>query len=617
MWIVSLVVASVATTGGIGQTLAAAPAAVRLSAENPDAPLELWRPAATSKLLAEAVKLHADVVTGLANLREKRQSHQLKQRGVLKRVGDVHVALLSLSRAANKLAAMREPAGIDLRLRAEALRAELRPIIEETRRLQADTIEKSRDYLDKMGGDMKRRRILEKAETLRLEGKLEQAEALVLPAYNKMELMGVWYVTSVDRDASLLPFDLWLNPFDTEMIRKLEDDSRDALAERASEVTPKFDELLEQLMTASESVGKTGMGAFADESLSGPEIVRRFAAAWTNIQRSAAETWAMDQAFERQTEIKAQREAWRKFNDDFAAGIVGLIAADAKRASDSEAKQLYSQYCGVLAPLVGLVDEQVLREPADAALYQFVVKSPSLRQNWFTYQQATHDLLRWRQKTAKLRAAAFSKGHINLQGDNTLPREIKDPAPVIMASISKQLSGKRVRGEDLLGAGPRRVTTDLNSAAIVTIDQDDDNYCQVHATVLRGELLASSVYPMLSLDVAAAIAETERGDLVAAGGVVRDYALRPLVPLLANCRPDDVGLLRIGVLPAGIGASHAPLSEALIEVSIQPEWLQQRYFCISLADLSASGASDESKAGESSADKAVSDDAPDQDGDGD
>ena len=91
-----------------------------------------------------------------------------------------------------------------------------------------------------------------------------------------------------------------------------------------------------------------------------------------------------------------------QFYENVAKALATLIEADAQRATPADVPSLYQQYLQVLAPLIASTADDKLQQAVQPALEKLAGKSAAFAEEVKSYQTATHELLRWRERLAQV-----------------------------------------------------------------------------------------------------------------------------------------------------------------------------------------------------------------------
>ena len=102
-------------------------------------------------------------------------------------------------------------------------------------------------------------------------------------------------------------------------------------------------------------------------------------------------------------------------------------------------------------------------------------------------------------------------------------------------------------------------------------------YSQAVAALEQG-LLAGPKAPPLSFEAALALASARRGDLLAAGGKIKNMYLESPLTRFIGLPPGGQAIIPLGVLPKEALGNMTNLRSAAMRFDIQPAWLHQTHF---------------------------------------
>ena len=149
--------------------------------------------------------------------------------------------------------------------------------------------------------------------------------------------------------------------------------------------------------------------AVGEQKLAGPQCLEHFGGVWRQLYLSALRCRAMDwpgsptfpitylEQIDPQ-QVRMTDDVILKFYEDVVKALSALIEADAERANPAEVPSLFQQYLQVLAALVADTPDYKLQQAVQPALEKLAAKSPAFAEEVNSYQTATHELLRWRER---------------------------------------------------------------------------------------------------------------------------------------------------------------------------------------------------------------------------
>jgi hypothetical protein len=550
-----------------GAALASGP-----SSTDPLRPLSLWSDREDVQTLhSEAAELCNQAYKSAQSIAERVEAGKIKQIK-LAEVGKTAVANMQLKRLAQQLTMWGEPAGLDFQVRAGQIDGQLQKAMDAMRPVYRETLEKGRTTL--AAKYKKHKKNLDGINKLIEQKKFSAAEAKLLPIYNEVQLIGVWFSTFEQREGTLTPFDQAVSNLDRLYTPVRQEKALELIAEDRAKRQPDFDGLLKAIAAATTSVAASGQAELDGQKLSGPKLFSLLAARTQQTQADMLYCRALDwatytgpgkAALERLT---AEHE---KFCTALPAALAGLIEADAARAVDPEATQLLAEYCQVAASVVLAGDWEPLTTAISAALSKLESKSPAAR----SYREATDDLLRWRARIAEAEARAARKDYGDVPKEAVASAIYRDPLPDVARATGEALDGKKVKWTNLLApergqpAVGRYQNTAFASSTPVDLSSLDKR--------MNADLMIGDKTPPLTLEAAMARESFQRGDLAEVGGSVGLVELEGLIPLFARPTPETAGLMRLGPPQSEVDLAREPQRHVRYRVEIVPDWARSKY----------------------------------------
>jgi len=581
---------------------AAAPLGAAPNHQDPDGPLAVRPDEKNKELQGRADALYRQVRKALTEFETEMAQGQVR-RVKLKEVTDAFAGMLELRRVARHLSALGETAGADYQLRGEELRRALFAVIHAIKTVPGVKQQLAQALPAVSREAEKRSSVFAKVQGLLARKEYDQAEAAFYEAMDVLESRAAWY--DQDSQQSFMGR-YWraLPEVDAPVQQARETAGQEALTKARQQIAPDFDKLLAQLQQAAVAVKQSGKGAYAGQSLAGPAVLSAFLADWQKAHHAALACRGLDWARSlkvSQLDLNALADKQAKFSAAAPQAVADLIAADAARASAADAPALYAEYLKALAPVVSLTGDDALRTTAGKALDALAAKSPQLAAEVGAYRRATDDLLLWRRRTAaayaRAQMAKFPPLHQvfaeatgasaavppSPSGTAAAPAitwALTAPAPKLMQEAAPKLHDKSALAADITGVAEAKVVASrYGQRAYATLVKPEELAAQVSA--LEADLLLAGTAAPLTLDAAAALASARRGDLKAAGGAITGAHMEPLVARFAAIPPAAATLVPLGALPPEL-PSGDPLLQILMRFEIQPAWVQQEYFFVTI-----------------------------------
>ena len=566
------VIASLATLFG-SPSLAEGP-----SDKNPQMLLMPWSDESVSpkavEWYSEAAALYAKTSQEVDKFEAAFKGGKVKSLGV-PAVGMTVAKLSDLEQYAQRLAAWGEPAGHDLVLRTRKLNGRLGKVQTEMLNVFNSQI---RDYLPKFQARCKKKEQLPaQIQKMVSAGHLDAAEKKYQKEYRELNAIACWYRWE-DRRGAMKPFDDAQANLCEAIRAANEKDAVKTIIELRDKTRPDLTKLPAALQSAAKNLSSAATIEFGDKQLNGPKTLMAAAKEWHSLQRATLRTLALQGALNRRAPADVHGDVIKSYADfrkGTINGLAALIDADAARASETEAKELYLAYLKNIADIAAATRDDELIESFSAPLQKLADKSPALAADAGAYRAATDDWLRWRGRAAQ--SAVKGTGTSTSQLPANLGTRLDEEAPVIVGRVTEAMLDKPavVGGGLLVAAKDGKPTSSLTHQIFARSLAVPPEVTQQ----LEQELLASAEHPPLSLTAARALTEARRGALAEVGGKVTSIELVGMIPFFAIASPDQRAVAPLGALPQGI---DSPPQQLLIAADIDPDWVRGRCFFVKL-----------------------------------
>jgi hypothetical protein len=586
---------------GLLALLAASPVRANPTTADPTAPFTVYPDSENQRLLAELQKLEAVVRAELARWKKSSDSDQLRQ---IKPpdIGKAYVETTRMLRLADRLRLRGETAGVDYAYRAERLRAEINRVVDAYRLLPNVNVQIVQHLQAVDGISRKRQLELPKIGELAKKEDWIKAEEGMHSILDEMNLYSIWY-NQQQREIFFQPFSAALVLVEGKAREVRHAEAQQHLTALRNEAAPNFTAPIAELHEAATALANSPRVEIDGQMFSGPQVVVRITDAWRRVHAATLRCRGLDWTRGLHTgrvppsDLDKLEEDYARFSRDVPAAVGTLIAADAKRANPLEVKELYTAYLTAVAALASLAPDEVVVNATETSLAQLAAKAPPVQYATADYRRATDDYLRWRQRAAESFATARQEdfphvGGIALRGFRAEGRDRR-----LVPEDANELSRARLlvpASTVLEGAAPKVVGANVHVVAVAGISDSPDlalsRYLQRvyvgvplppaqarHAAQLKAALAVSDAWPPLSLPAAIAIASAERGDLHRAAGSISAAALEPLATRMATLTPGEAAISPLGRLPIEPN-EMVPVEEVIVRISIEPAWLQHRYF---------------------------------------
>lgn len=534
-----------------------------------------------------------------------------------RKLSDLHIQLRQLRRAALDLQMLGETAGCDYSLRTLVLSRTLGNIVQAFKGTPAGQTyaKQARQFLSNPKAAQARKAAVQKLQRLMQEQKLEEAYTLLNEALDQLTSLTIM-LEQREEELYLAEVAGVKDPIANGRNIAFRKHAQAALDQLAASLLPKTQDLLQSAAAAAGALRTAPQATVAGQTLAGPQCLEAFAAAWKQLHLSALRCRAVDWAYMtsipddmnlQQTGTPRIVDAdYQRFYEDWVKALAALIEADAQRAAETEVPTLYVQYLQVLAPLVAATRDDKLMSAVQPALDKLAAKRAAFAAEVKAYVTATHELLRWRERTAQAGAAAAAatfppsdqalvkffladgeyRGLVSESTADFNRALLAGSCPEVIPTASKRALEQPVLVKDIVGlSGGKLGVARYNTRHYATLPLPD---VSTEAARLQQDLLVTAQQPALSLESAAAIDAAQHGNFVAAGGAVKGFFLEGLIPRFAALRPEAQQMVALGRLPAEV-TPNAFINHVLVRLDVAPAWVQHKYFFLPLAAAPAAG----------------------------
>ncbi len=529
-----------------------------------------------------------------------------------KKLSELHIQIRQLRRAALDLQMLGETAGVDYGLRAVVLTQLFSPIVVTARSTPAGQAyaNQAQQYLMSPKSTQARKAMVQKLQVLLQQQKLEEAYQQFHAALDEITSLTL-FLDSAAEDNYTREFAAVRNAILDARNNAFRGQVQASLDQLVTSQLPATQELLKNIAAAAAALQSAPQAAVGEQKLGGPQCLEHFGGLWKQLHLSALHCRAMEWA--RITnipdvtslaqidpqQIRMKDDTVSQFYGDVVKALATLIDADAQRAAPADVPALYQQYLQVLAPLVASTPDDKLPQAVQPALEKLAGKSAAFAAEVKSYQTATHELLRWRERLAQSAAAAagasFSSSDQAVlkffmsEGDfrglyissDTAPNRAVLPAscPQLIPTASQRALEQPILVRNLAGlAGGKLAVARYHSRHYATLPLPD---AAAEVTRLQQELLVTAQQPAMTLEAAVAVDTAQRGNYVAAGGSVTGLHLEGLIPRFAALRPEAQQLAALGPLPVEVPPLGF-ISQVLVRLDVAPAWVQHKYFFLTV-----------------------------------
>lgn len=506
----------------------------------------------------------------------------------MKKLGEDAALANKIIRYSRRLDTLCEPNSVDYALKGESSFQFIQDTItsaKTTKPGMAYTV-KAEQY--KISSSAKRIKAIEKVKQWLEKGKPETAEK----EFEKV-------IMDVDS------FLMWLNPNSTrqvleqissthrQIIQSMTEKRELAATEDLSNAlkigNPEIDKLISQIQKSTEDIQRSGITELEGTSLNGPETMKEFLLLWqkahvklircmtiSNLGNPLTLQMTPADCIGTQLATDDWSTALGRLDDKMAELLPKLIRGDGERSQNAQsAKKIYLMYLTTLANFVDPTSTQFL-VACQKELNLFTNRKDELGTSIRRYQNATGDLLMWRQRTAE---AAANKQKSNTQSRS--PGSLQKPTfiPNLTEGLDRlsPTLEQAIAGREFFAANVRIVNgangysqfTDHAWAAMPTAFD-----IKAEILSLEKDLLVTSQTPPLTLAAAQAIATAKQGKYLAVGGSASTVKIEAFGVRFAKL-PDAMDAI---VPTPQIPSTNGELGNMLLRVNLNPTWVQHRYF---------------------------------------
>lgn len=565
------------------------------STENPQASFSTRPQALTEGLAMDALRLIVQIDEEVQRYEDNFAQGRYKQAvaAEMKRISGTYVKVRQHMRIARQLTELREPAGIDMQFRNVSLDGRIQEVIRMYKEVPGagSIIGKAEPTTRSLAKS--REKLLEPLQKPLEQGKHDTVQGRFYNLWDEVELSIVWQGGQLPtqlRDPFVL-FERQLLPLlaEAHQVQAVE-----LINQLRTAQTPPFARFLENVDASVASVGESGEATWGGQQRQGPELIAAWMVGWRQAHVMSLRAQALTQSLPEETNLDPPDTLATDYADFHARMIsacAALVAADAARVDAADVPNLYARYLAAFAAAIPRMSDDSLRSAIGPELAKLRNKSPEFAQTVDSYERATSQSLRWRQRKAeawrrryeatspaleKLLAQAADQNAMVARGgkDSKIDRLIV-AAPVLVQDVGLIAADKSAMATALspdektsVCKGRLNVYFFGESAKIEVPPAEIDD--------LKADLLISPAAPPLTLDAAIAVATAEQGYFAAIGGSVSSVEVDSRLGRIINL--EDDAILPVGSL---LGErSDEPLKDLTWRIALTPTWAQHAHFFI-------------------------------------
>jgi hypothetical protein len=351
----------------------------------------------------------------------------------------------------------------------------------------------------------------------------EQAQLLFWRLTEEIEPKTIWYgLKNVpSRPVALNTLDSYRNRCYTATQALWRVKAQRTCDEAMKSIKPDYPKLIADADQAAAGLSKEATTDFQGNKLSGPAVVEAIGEQWRklDVATQQARGWGWCSGRLGGDNGVSLVIAQRSHSRNVAAALGRVISADAARAKPEEAAELYEAYVNRLAPIVLLIADPSVLAPINQSLGTLAARAPGLQAEVAAYENATSEILRWRERIAAAVARSRmaqaptieqvagsiavpeveNRGPLLKTSQSILSARATHPVPVMMSRLAG-LVGKPATAVNLVSAGPDK------TIAATSYQQPIRCYAKVSpgatkaaVTALAADLLSTDTRPPLTL----------------------------------------------------------------------------------------------------------------------
>lgn len=398
-------------------------------------------------------------------------------------------------------------------------------------------------------------------------------------------------------------FILWVPPKDAQAIFKQlsavsNKISSEASARRIAATTRAVDDAirkqqinLEELTIAAANVAEKlitqNSVTFDGETRSGEEVFSLLCEKWQEAHTKLLNSIGREYAIQGgkigfpHTEILGNgwpTETWVGADNVLAkrmkATLVAIIEADATHPAGSKLPTKYAQYVNAIGAMAGKMTDDSFVAECETALEKLAKQDSVFESRIADYRKATERVLHWRHQVAVSMAKEAAQSCVptrQLIGDQKCLPKLTAGLNEVLPELSAH-TGKKTSFNNVFGLTESASFSTCNDRIWASLNRSLLQQAEIDS--LLHDLHVSPTSPPLTVNAAVAVSSAQNNQYESVGGEILSFHVEAFSTRLAKLKPQMGALFRIGDLPP----DKAGLSDMLIRVAIEPEWVQHKYF---------------------------------------
>ncbi len=510
--------------------------------------------------------------------------------GDIQAVNAAYRLYVQIDRVAIRLSELREPAGVDIHLRVMNHHAKMKEMSQQIKSesdFQSFQSKLARDYVSEA---RKREKILTKVRSLAKQGKWDEADEALNTEQDFLEAGKLWLEDAV-WSAVMGRFGEARREIGDKLQHAHADQNEASLKEALGDKKPNLKQESIALQRAAQSLKATPETNYLGKSCTGPQLITAAIDRWSELQREVIRYEVNYWYLKRSRDASVEQE-YEAFRTQIGNLIAEVVAADAERISEDEARPLYLAHLTSIAPIVARAFDDKLHDTLRAGLDPLLEKSPQLRVEVDGYEQATEGILTWRERTATAYAKSRRKEFTNLVETYSAasqrvqplrglfsnvqkPGSLFDPADRLMQAVAPQMINKKVFLFQVDGSRATNQSTYSRLQGGCFASLQLNRMPSATVALLKSDLMVTDERPPLSLKAAGVIWAAENGCVDEIGADVTALEFQALAPRCLQVTASDSHLVHTSEIATQ--QFLEPEKQVMTRFDVHPVWYRYRY----------------------------------------
>ncbi|MCY2964774.1 MAG: hypothetical protein NT069_14240 [Planctomycetota bacterium] len=552
----------------------------------PSRPLEVREAELNTAWIGKITDKYGDLDKQMESL----TSRQKLTVGDVQAVNAAYRLYVQIDRVAIRLSELREPAGVDMHLRVMNHHTKLKEMSQQIKSesdFQSFQAKLARDYISEA---RKREKVLTKVRSLAKQGKLDEADQTLNDEQDFLEAGKLWLDDAV-WGGVMGRFGEARREIGDKVQRLHTDQNEASLKEALGDKKPNLKQESIALQRAAQSLKATPETNYLGKSCTGPQLITAALDHWSELQREVIR-YEVNYWYLKKSRDASVEQEYEAFRTQIGNLIAEVVAADAERINEAEARPLYLAHVTAIAPIVARSFDDKLHDILRAGLDPLLEKSPQLRVEVDGYEQATEGILTWRERAATAYAKSRRKEFTNLVETYSAasqrvqplrglfsnvqkPGSLFDPADRLMQVVAPQMINKKVVLVQIDGSRASNQSTYSRLQGGCFASLQLNRMPPATVALLKSDLLVTDERPPLSLKAAGAIWAAENGCVDEIGADVTAVEFQALAPRCLQVTASDSHLVHTSEIATQ--QFLEPEKQVMTRFEVHPVWYRYRY----------------------------------------